>query len=384
MIQRAKPIYLDSMATTPVDPQVIEAMLPYLCDIPGNPSSRGHAYGWEAESGVKWARNLIAETLNTEPRNIIWTSGATEANNLAIKGVAESYLQKGRHLITVATEHNAVLAPCQYLETLGFEVTYLSVDHAGLLNLEELEAALRSDTVLVSVMAANNETGVLQPIAEIGELCEQHNVLFHVDAAQAIAKIPIDVAAMKIDMLSITAHKIYGPKGIGALYFNKRKVRLAPQLHGGKQEQGIRSGTLATHQIIGLAKAIEIAMGQQDSQSKTLRSLREQLWKALQVIAGIYLNGHPEKRLPHCLNVSFEDIDGAALLLGVQPTIAVSSGSACSSGSQAPSHVLTAMGRSASLAKATLRFGLGRMTTEADIQTASETVIDVVNALRQR
>lgn len=378
------PIYLDGMATTPVDQRVVEAMLPYLGQIPGNPSSRSHAYGWAAESAVKSARQQLAEVIHTDPRTLIWTSGGTEANNLAIKGVAESYLQKGRHIVTVKTEHRAVLKPCRYLESLGFEVTYLDVQPDGLVDLSDLENALRVDTILVSVMAANNETGVLQPLTQIGQICRDRNIFFHVDAAQAIGKIPLDVVAMSIDLMSITAHKIYGPKGIGALYFRKGAVRLAPQIHGGAQEQGLRSGTLATHQIVGFAKAVELAIAEQDQESRRLTQLRELLWEGLQALEGIHLNGHPTQRLPNCLSVSIEGVDGAALLLGVQSAIAVSSGSACSSGSQAPSHVLTAMGRDPKLAKATLRFGIGRFNPIEDTHTAVQTVIEVVTALRQK
>ena len=384
MILGAHPIYLDGMATTPVDDRVVVAMIPYLNMIPGNPSSRSHAYGWAAESAVKLARQQIADTLNTDPRHLIWTSGATEANNLAIKGVAETYLQKGRHLITVKTEHNAVLEPCRYLESLGFEVTYLDVQNDGLLDLNTLEQAIRPDTILVSVMAANNETGVLQPIGEIGQICRDRSLFFHVDAAQAIAKIPIDVKAMKIDLLSITGHKVYGPKGIGALYFNQETVRLAPQIHGGAQEQGVRSGTLPTHQIVGLAQAIDIASQEQATEHGRLQQLKDQLWRSLQTLKGVHYNGHPNHQLPGCLSLSFDKVDGAALILGVQQAIAVSSGSACSSGSQAPSHVLTAMGRPASLAKATLRFGLGRFNTAEEIQQATQIVTEVVSALRRK
>lgn len=383
MTLQSRPIYLDGMATTAVDDRVVATMTLCLKQIPGNSSSRSHAYGWEAESAVKLARQQIADRLNTTPRTLIWTSGATEANNLAIKGVAESYLQKGRHLITVKTEHNAVLEPCRYLESLGFDVTYLDVQSDGLLDLNILERAIRPDTILVSVMAANNETGVLQPIAEIGSICRERNLFFHVDGAQAIAKIPIDVKAMKIDLLSITGHKVYGPKGIGALYFNQGAVRLAPQIHGGAQEQGLRSGTLPPHQIVGLAQAIEIASEEQASEQKRLQGLKDLLWRSLQSLDGIHYNGNSTHQLPGCLSVSFEGVDSAALLLGVQSAIAVSSGSACASGSQAPSHVLTAMGRPAKLAKATLRFGLGRFTTESEIAIAAQTVKETVTALRQ-
>ncbi|MEM9136759.1 MAG: aminotransferase class V-fold PLP-dependent enzyme [Cyanobacteria bacterium P01_F01_bin.42] len=379
----SQPVYLDGMATTSVDERVVETMIPYLHQISGNPSSRSHAYGWEAESAVKLARQTVADAINAEPRCLIWTSGGTESNNLAIKGVAESCLQKGRHIVTVKTEHSAVLEPCRYLESLGFEVTYLDVNADGLIHLNSLENTLRPDTILVSVMAANNETGILQPTHQIGAICRDRKILFHVDAAQAVGKIPIDVKAAKIDLLTATAHKIYGPKGSGVLFFRKGAVRLAPQLHGGAQEGGVRSGTLPTHQIVGFAKALELAVNAQVEESKRLLTLRERLWNRLQSLADINLNGHPTQRLPHCLSVSFGGVDSAALMLGVRSTIAVSSGSACASGSQAPSHVLTAMGREAQLAKATLRFGLGRFNTETDIELAAQTVLEVVTSLRE-
>lgn len=382
---KLKPIYLDNHATTPVDPKVVEAMLPYFSEYFGNPSSITHHYGWEAEAGVKKAREIIAESINTSPEEIIFTSGATEANNLAIKGIAESYFNQGRHIITVATEHHAVLDPCEYLEKLGFEVTYLPVEKDGLVNLETLENTLREDTILVSIMAANNEIGVLQPLAEIGELCHRHSVLFHTDAAQALGKIPLDVQAMQIDVMSLTAHKLYGPKGIGALYVRRRnpRVRLAAQLHGGGQEKGLRSGTLYPPQIVGFGEAVRLALEEMESEGKRQQQLRDRLWEKLQQLDDIYLNGHPSQRLPGNLNVSFAGVDGAALLLGLQNQIAVSSGSACSTTSTAPSHVLTALGRPKELAYASLRFGLGRFTTEADIETAAKGAIATIQSLRR-
>ncbi|NES84117.1 MAG: aminotransferase class V-fold PLP-dependent enzyme, partial [Moorea sp. SIO2B7] len=304
---------------------------------------------------------------------------------LAIKGVAEAYLSKGRHLITVQTEHNAVLDPCHYLETLGFEVTFLPVKADGLVDLSQLEQAFRPDTILVSVMAANNEIGVLQPLAEIGALCRQHNVLFHTDAAQAIGKIPLDVQSMKIDLMSLTAHKIYGPKGIGALYFRRRnpRVRLAPQLHGGGHERGMRSGTLYTPQIVGFAKAIELGLEEQPSESQRLMELRESLWKSLSRLEGIQINGHPTQRLSGNLNISVEGVDGAALMLGLQPVAAVSSGSACSSATVAPSHVLLALGHPENLAYASIRFGMGRFNTMAEIEQVAEHTITTIQSLRQ-
>ncbi|MEC4894629.1 MAG: aminotransferase class V-fold PLP-dependent enzyme [Oscillatoria sp. PMC 1051.18] len=379
------PIYLDCHATTPLDERVLLAMLPYFTKHFGNPSSITHAYGWEAEAAVKQAREILADAINCTPEEIVFTSGATEANNLAIKGVAEAYFNTGRHIITVQTEHRAVLDPCAYLETLGFEVTYLTVEKDGLLNLNLLEQAIRPDTILVSVMAANNEIGVLQPIAEIGAICREHQVLFHTDAAQAIAKIPLDVEDMKIDLMSLTAHKVYGPKGIGALYVRRRqpRVRLAAQIQGGGQERGRRSGTLYVPQIVGLAKAVELGLEEIDSESKRQVHLRTKLWQQISQLEGIYLNGHPTKRLSGNLNISVEGVDGSALLLGLQPVTAVSSGSACSSTSTAPSHVLTALGHPESLAYASVRFGIGRFNTEAEINRVAQQAIATIKSLRQ-
>ncbi|MDX2216290.1 MAG: IscS subfamily cysteine desulfurase [Oculatellaceae cyanobacterium bins.114] len=364
------PIYLDCHATTPVDPRVLEAMLPYFTEHFGNPASLAHAYGWEAEAAVKLARETLATAIGATPEEIVFTSGATEANNLAIKGVAEAYFSKGRHLITVQTEHSAVLDPCRYLQSLGFEVTFLPVQPDGLIDLDQLEKAFRPDTILVSVMAANNEIGVLQPLAAIGELCRHHNILFHTDAAQAIAKIPLNVNAMNIDLMSLTAHKVYGPKGIGALYVRRRnpRVQLAPQLHGGGHERGMRSGTLYTPQIVGFAKAVELGLTEMASETKRIQELRDRLWTKLESLGGIYLNGHPTQRLAGNLNISVAGVDGQALLLGLQAIAAVSSGSACSSAKAEPSHVLTALGRSPELAYASLRFGIGRFNTLEEIE----------------
>lgn len=381
-----RPIYLDCHATTPVDERVLAAMLPYFTEHFGNPSSNSHLYGWEAEAAVKQARHLLAEAIHATPEEIVFTSGATEANNLAIKGVAEAYFQKGRHIITVQTEHSAVLDPCQYLRSLGFEVTFLPVQSDGLIDLTALEQAFRPETILVSVMAANNEIGVLQPLAKIGELCRDRNVLFHTDAAQAIGKIPLDVEAMKIDLLSMTAHKVYGPKGIGALYVRRRhpRVQLSPQLHGGGHERGMRSGTLYPPQIVGFAKAVEIALAEQAKEKERLTELRQQLWQQLSQLNGIHLNGHPSQRLPGNLNISVEGVDGAALLLGLQPVMAVSSGSACSSATTAPSHVLTALGYSEQLAYASVRFGIGRFNTAAEIDKVAQHVIATIHSLRRQ
>lgn len=381
-----RPIYLDSHATTPIDERVLAAMLPYFTQHFGNPSSISHLYGWEAEAAVKQARELLAEAINATPEEIVFTSGATEANNLAIKGVAEAYFQKGQHIITVQTEHSAVLDPCKYLRSLGFEITILPVQKNGLIDLNVLEKAFRPDTILVSVMAANNEIGILQPLAEIGELCRDRNILFHTDAAQAIGKIPLDVEAMKIDLLSMTAHKVYGPKGIGALYVRRRnpRVQLSPQLHGGGHERGMRSGTLYPPQIVGFAKAVQLALVEQATESQRLIQLRQQLWQQLQQLDGIHLNGDPTQRLPGNINISVEGVDGAALLLGLQPVMAVSSGSACSSATTAPSHVLTALGHSEQLAYASIRFGIGRFNTADEIDTVAQHAIATIQSLRQQ
>ena len=380
-----RPIYLDAHATTPMDRRVLEAMLPFFTENFGNPSSNTHVYGWEASAAVKNAREVIAQIINATPEEIVFTSGATEANNLAIKGVAEAYFNQGKHIITVATEHRAVLDPCAYLETLGFEVTYLTVQSNGILDLTKLEAAIREDTILVSVMAANNEIGVLQPLAEIGKLCHDRGVLFHTDAAQAIAKIPLDVAAMNIDLMSLTAHKVYGPKGIGALYVRRRdpRVKLASQIQGGGQERGRRSGTLYTPQIVGFAKALEIGVESMKSESERFMQLKKQLWSMFEPLDGIYLNGDFTHSLPNNLNLSVEGVNGSALLLALQSVVAVSSGSACSAESTAPSHVLTALGRDKKLAQASLRFGIGRFNTAEEITTVGETAIATIKSLRQ-
>jgi cysteine desulfurase len=378
-----RPIYLDYQATTPMDERVLAAMMPYFTQFFGNSSSQ-HLYGWEVDSAIKQARSAIADSINGTAEEIIFTSGATEANNLAIKGVAEAYFSQGRHLITVQTEHRAVLDPCRYLESLGFEVTYLGVDAEGLINLQELEDLIRPDTILVSVMAANNEIGVLQPLAAIGEICHRHQVLFHTDAAQAIAKIPLDVEKMQIDLMSFTAHKIYGPKGIGALYVRHKnpKVAIAPQMQGGGQEQGLRAGTLYTPQIVGFAKAISLGLAEMESEGQRQKALRNKLWNAISTLDGIHLNGHLGDRLPGNLNISIEGVKGTSLLLALQPAIALSSGSACSASSANPSHVLTALGRSKNLAQASLRLGLGRFTTSEEIDQAAEQIIKTIKSLR--
>ncbi|MEJ1932380.1 IscS subfamily cysteine desulfurase [Nostoc sp. NIES-2111] len=381
-----RPIYLDCHATTPVDERVLAAMLPYFTEKFGNPASIGHIYGWEAEAAVKQAREILAAAINATPEEIVFTSGATEANNLAIKGVAEAYFQKGQHIVTVATEHNAVTDPCEYLKTLGFDITVLPVQPDGLIDLTQLEKALRDDTILVSVMAANNEIGVLQPLAAIGEICRARHIIFHTDAAQAIGKIPLDVQAMNIDLMSLTAHKVYGPKGIGALYVRRRnpRVQLAPQQHGGGHERGMRSGTLYTPQIVGFAKAVEIALAEQTAENQRLTQLRERLWSQLSQIEGIHLNGHPSQRLAGNLNISIEGVDGAALQLGLQPVVAVSSGSACSSTKTTPSHVLTAIGSPEKLAYASIRFGIGRFNTAEEIDIVAKHAIATIQSLRKQ
>ena len=380
-----RPIYLDCNATTPVDSRVLDAMLPYFTEHFGNPSSVSHAYGWEAEAGVKQAREMIAKAINASPEEIIFTSGATEANNLAIKGVAEAYFSQGQHIITVATEHRAVLDPCLYLESLGFEVTFLSVDEDGRIDLDVLANSIRSDTILVSVMAANNEIGVLQPIQEIGRICRENEVFFHTDAVQALAKMPLDVEAMNIDLMSLTAHKIYGPKGIGALYVRRRnpRVRIASQIQGGGQERDLRSGTLYPPQIVGFGKAVELGLAEMEAEGERLQKLRDRAWNQLSQLEGVYLNGHPTQRLAGNLNVSVAGVDGTALILGLQPVMAVSSGSACASQSTQPSHVITALGRNEKLAHASIRMGMGRFTTQEDIDRAIDHTITTIQSLRK-
>jgi len=379
-----RPIYLDCHATTPVDERVLAAMLPYFSQDFGNPASVHHAYGWQAEAAVDQARQTLARAINATPEEIIFTSGATEANNLAIKGVAEVYQRQQPHIITVATEHRAVLDPCDYLSSLGFDVTVLPVQPDGLLNLNTLEQALRSNTILVSVMAANNEIGVLQPLAAIGRICHQHQVLFHTDAAQAIGKIPLDVANMAIDLMSLTAHKVYGPKGIGALYIRRRnpRVHLIPQLHGGGQERGYRSGTLYPPQIVGFAKAVDLALTELEFETQRLQGLRDRLWEQLQAVGDVFLNGHPSQRLVGNLNVSVAGVNGNALLRGLQPVAAVSSSSACSSAKGKPSHVLKALGLRDDLAYASLRFGIGRFNTLAEIDLVAHQAVATIQALR--
>jgi cysteine desulfurase len=380
-----RPIYLDNHATTKVDPRVLKAMMPYFSDYFGNPSSNAHIYGWEAEAAVKQARSIIAQAINAEETEIIFTSGATEANNLAIKGVAEAYFTKGRHIITVQTEHKAVIEPCEYLQTLGFEVTFLPVKKNGLLDLNLLTKTIRSDTILVSVMTANNEIGIIQDIAKIGAICHANEVIFHTDSAQAIGKIPLDVEKMNIDLMSLTAHKIHGIKGIGVLYIRRKnpRVKLVSQIQGGGQERGFRSGTLCTPQIVGFAEAVQIALRELEVENQRQQKLRNYLWQQLSQLEGIYLNGDLNRRLSGNLNISIDGVDGSALLLALQSAIAVSSGSACSSTSTKPSHVLKALGHSDTLAKASLRFGIGRFNTIDEIEQVAEFTVNAINSLRR-
>ena len=378
------PIYLDYSATTPVDPRVAEKMIPYLCEKFGNPASRSHAYGWEAEKAVEEARAEVARYINADPREIVWTSGATEADNLAIKGVAHFYKDKGKHLITVKTEHKAVLDSMRHLETEGFEVTYMDVEENGLLDLAKLEAAIRPDTTLVSVMAVNNEIGVIQDIAAIGEMCRRHGVLYHCDATQAVGKMDLDTEKLKIDLMSLSAHKVYGPKGIGALYVRRKpRVRIEPQIHGGGHERGMRSGTLPTHQIVGMGEAYRLARLEQAEEIKRIAALRDRLKDGIEKnIPEIVINGDMEHRVCSNLNVSFNFIEGESLMMAVKD-LAVSSGSACTSASLEPSYVLKSLGRSDELAHSSIRFTLGRFTTEEEIDFAVKLLTEKVAKLRE-
>jgi cysteine desulfurase len=373
---------MDYSATTPVDPRVVEKMIPYLYERFGNPASRSHGYGWEAEEAVENARRHVAGLLRADPREIVWTSGATEGNNLAIKGAANFYKGRGRHIVTVKTEHKAVLDTCRELERHGFDVTYLDVGHDGLLDIAVLRAALRADTVLVSVMMVNNETGVIQPVAEIGAICRQKGIVFHCDAVQAAGKIDIDVAALNVDLLTVTAHKVYGPKGIGALYVRRRpRVRIEAQMHGGGHERGMRSGTLPTHQIVGMGEAFRLAKEEMEAESRRVRTLRDRLLAGLLELDEVYVNGDLTQRIAHNLNVSFAFVEGESLIMGIKG-VAVSSGSACTSASLEPSYVLRALGRSDELAHSSIRFTLGRFTTEAEVDQVIRQVQETVIRLR--
>jgi cysteine desulfurase len=376
------PIYLDYSATTPVDPRVVDKMVPYLYEHFGNPASRSHAFGWEAEKAVETAREQVAELINADPREIIWTSGATEATNLALKGAAHFYKDKGKHIVTVKTEHKATLDTARELEREGFEVTYLDVLPNGLLDLEVLKAALRPDTILVSVMYVNNEIGVIQDIAAIGEICRSRGILFHVDAAQATGKVVIDLQTLKVDLMSLSAHKTYGPKGVGALFVRRKpRVRLEAQMHGGGHERGLRSGTLPTHQIVGMGEAFRIARLEMATENERIRMLRDRLWKGLSEIEEVHLNGDLEQRVPHNLNASFNFVEGESLIMAIKD-IAVSSGSACTSASLEPSYVLRALGRSDELAHSSIRFTVGRFTTQEEIDFAVDLIKRKVAKLR--
>ncbi|HGH6710029.1 TPA: IscS subfamily cysteine desulfurase [Neisseria meningitidis] len=377
------PVYLDYAATTPVDKRVAEKMIPYLTETFGNPASNSHAFGWEAEEAVEKARADIAALINADPKEIVFTSGATESDNLAIKGAANFYKTKGKHLITVKTEHKAVLDTMRELERQGFEVTYLGVQENGLIDLEELKAAIRDDSILISVMWANNEIGVVQDIPAIGEICRERKIVFHVDAAQACGKVPVDVEAAKIDLLSMSAHKVYGPKGIGALYVRRKpRVRLEAQMHGGGHERGFRSGTLPTHQIVGMGEAFRIAKEELEQDMAHYRKLRDIFLKGIEGIEEVYVNGDLEHRAPNNLNVSFNFVEGESLIMAVKE-LAVSSGSACTSASLEPSYVLRALGRNDELAHSSLRITFGRMTTEEEVQFAAELIKSKIGKLRE-
>ena len=381
--QAQPPVYLDYAATTPVDPVVAEQMMQCLTMDGnfGNPSSRTYRYGWMAEEAVDVARSQVADLLNCDPREVVFTSGATEANNLAIKGVAEQYQDKGRHIVTVVTEHKAVLDTCAYLQTQGYEVTYLPVDEQGLVSIAELEDALREDTILVSVMHVNNEIGVIQDITAIGKLCRERQIAFHVDGAQSVGKLPVDLGTLPVDLYSLSAHKFYGPKGSGALFVRRRpKVRVAEQIHGGGHERGMRSGTLATHQIVGLGAACELAGEHLNEEMDRIGSLRDRLWQGLSALPNSKLNGHLTQRVSGNLNVSFTGVDGESLIMALN-SIAVSSGSACTSASMEPSYVLRAIGCDAETAHSGLRFSVGRYTTIADIDHAIDKVTSVVTRM---
>lgn len=376
-------VYLDNSATTPVDPRVVEKMVPWLAERYGNPASHSHALGWDAEEAVERARVQVARLVNADAREIIWTSGATESDNLALKGAAASYSNRGRHIVTVKTEHKAVLDTCHELERRGFEVTFLDVASDGLVDVDAFRRALRDDTILASVMLVNNEIGVIQNIAAMGTACRERGIIFHVDAAQATGKVDIDLQALDVDLMSFSAHKTYGPKGIGALFVcRKPRVRLEAQIHGGGHEHGLRSGTLATHQIVGMGEAYALARAEMAQDNRRIRELRDRLWAGLSRLDGVYLNGNLEHGVPHNLNVSFDYVEGESLIVGLDG-LAVSSGSACTSASLEPSYVLRALGRRDQLAHSAIRFTLGRFTTAADIDYAIEAVTRHVMRLRE-
>jgi len=377
------PIYMDYSATNPCDPRVVDAMIPWLREHFGNPASRSHAWGWEAEKAVETAREQVAALIHADPREIVWTSGATESNNLAIKGAAQFYKGKGKHLITVKTEHKAVLDTMRELERQGFEVTYLGVQADGLVNLDEFRAAIRPDTILASVMFVNNEIGVIQDVAALGAICREKGVIFHVDAAQATGRVDIDMTTLPIDLMSLTSHKTYGPKGIGALYVRRKpRVRLEAQMHGGGHERGMRSGTLPTHQCVGMGEAYAIAKAEMHEENQRIKALQERLLAGLKDIEEVFINGHETQRVPHNLNMSFNYVEGESLIMGIKG-LAVSSGSACTSASLEPSYVLRALGRSDELAHSSLRMTIGRWTTEEEIDYAIATIRENVAKLRE-
>ncbi|MBL0615104.1 IscS subfamily cysteine desulfurase [Aeromonas veronii] len=379
------PIYLDYSATCPVDPRVAEKMMQCLTmdGLFGNPASRSHRFGWQAEEAVDLARNQVADLIGADPREIVFTSGATESNNLAIKGVAHFYASKGKHIITSKTEHKAVLDTCRQLEREGFEVTYLEPMPNGLFTIEMIENAMRDDTILVSIMHVNNEIGVVQNIAAIGELCRSRKILLHVDAVQSVGKIPVDVEALKVDLLSVSAHKVYGPKGIGALFVRRKpRVRIEAQMHGGGHERGMRSGTLPTHQIVGMGEAFRIAKEEMVSEGERILALRQRLWNGIKDIEAVYINGDLEQRVPGNLNVSFAYVEGESLIMALKD-LAVSSGSACTSASLEPSYVLRALGLNDELAHSSIRFSMGRFTTEEEIDYAVKLIRDSIGRLRE-
>ena len=378
------PIYMDYSATTPVDERVAEKMCTYLTrqGVFGNAASRSHEFGWKAESAIDQASNDVAQLINANPKEIIWTSGATEADNLAIKGAAHFYKKKGKHIVTLKTEHKAVLDSCRQLEREGYEVTYMDPEPSGLLDLQKFEATLRDDTVLVSIMHVNNEIGVIQDIAAIGEICRKHKIIFHVDAAQSAGKIPIDTEKLKVDLMSFSAHKIYGPKGIGALYVRRKpRVRLEAQMHGGGHERGLRSGTLPTHQIVGMGEAFRIAREEMVEEEARITKLRDRLWNGLNDMEEVYLNGDLDHRVPGNLNVSFNFVEGESLIMALKD-MAVSSGSACTSSSLEPSYVLRALGRNDELAHSSIRFSIGRFTTEEEVDYVANLLREKVTKLR--
>jgi cysteine desulfurase len=377
------PIYLDYSATTPVDPRVAQKMIPYLTEIFGNAASRSHAFGWKAEEAVEEARAHVAALINADPKEIVWTSGATEGNNLAIKGAANFYKTKGRHLITQKTEHKAVLDTFRELERQGFEATYLDVEPNGIVDLGKLKAAVRPDTILISIMMVNNEIGVIQPVWEIAEFCRSKGIVFHCDAVQGAGRVEIDLQKFKADLLTLTAHKMYGPKGIGALYVRRKpRVRIEAQIHGGGHERGFRSGTLATHQIVGFGEAARLARLEMATDNARIRAMRDRLWKSVQTMEEVYLNGDLERRIPHNLNVSFNFVEGESLIMAVKD-IAVSSGSACTSASLEPSYVLRALGRNDELAHSSVRITLGRFTTQEEVDYAADLLKRKVAKLRE-